>query len=185
MTNADYPYTASATDLCKHDLTKIAAKASTWGQVSYSNALSQLQKGPLAIALAASSTVFRYYTSGTLTSANLCPTAVDHGVLLVGYGIETVTTTIPSTTTTSCRMATNTEKRNKRCADGSTYKSKTNQCCTTKTTASITNTVDAPFWRIQNSWGSAWGSSGFVKMAYEANLGVCGMNQYMLYVNMQ
>jgi len=40
MTNADYPYTASATDLCKHDLTKIAAKASTWGQVSYSNALS-------------------------------------------------------------------------------------------------------------------------------------------------
>jgi len=38
MTNADYPYTASGIDLCKHDSTKIAARASTWGTVTYNNA---------------------------------------------------------------------------------------------------------------------------------------------------
>jgi hypothetical protein len=42
----------------------------------------------MTIALSAGNNQFRYYKDGILTSADLCPTAVDHAILLVGYGVE-------------------------------------------------------------------------------------------------
>ena len=71
------------------------------GRVTALGALERLQKGPMTIGVAASNDVFRYYKSGILYSSNLCPTSLDHSVLLVGYAVEPVTTV----SKTTCRAA--------------------------------------------------------------------------------
>ena len=97
MTHADYPYTG-VNGSCLYDATRIVAKVTVHGAVTSATALTRLLQGPLAIALSAGNNVWRYYRSGILTSANLCPTRLDHGVLLVGH--ETVAAT------EICRIAT-------------------------------------------------------------------------------
>ena len=43
-----------------------------------------LQNGPASIAVAAGNDCWRFYESGVLTEDNNCPTALDHGVVVVG-----------------------------------------------------------------------------------------------------
>ena len=45
--------------------------------------------GPVAVAIEADQAVFQFYHSGVLTGA--CGTHLNHGVLLVGYGIDAPT----------------------------------------------------------------------------------------------
>lgn len=45
----------------------------------------KLQDGPLSIAVSAGNHCWRWYSGGVLTSADNCPTGIDHGVALVGY----------------------------------------------------------------------------------------------------
>ena len=44
---------------------------------------------PCAVALAASSSVFQYYTSGIITSG--CGTTINHAIVAVGYGYDATT----------------------------------------------------------------------------------------------
>ena len=37
-------------------------------------------------------------------------------------------------------------------------------------------------WLIQNSWGTGWGDSGFIRLKNEGGVGVSGMNQYIKWV---
>jgi len=48
---------------------------------------SAMANGPLAVGIDAASIKFSFYTSGIYT-ADECGTAIDHAVLLVGYGSE-------------------------------------------------------------------------------------------------
>ena len=134
MTNADYAYTA-VNGTCKYDRTKALLKTGLYGTVTSATALTRLAKGPMSIAVAAGNSVWRYYRSGFLTSADLCPTALDHGVMLVGYD------TAPIGTVT-CRDATSAEKTAAKCADGTTYNSTTGRCC------KAPSTVAQPVWLI-------------------------------------
>ena len=85
MSNADYPYTGVYTS-CKHDCSKCISHADSWGQCNTpAAAVTQLQSGPLAIAVAAGNSCWRFYSSGVLTSADACPTRVDHAVVIVAY----------------------------------------------------------------------------------------------------
>ena len=43
-----------------------------------------LKAGPMSIGVAAGNSCWRYYESGVLSSANNCPTSLDHGVAVVG-----------------------------------------------------------------------------------------------------
>ena len=45
---------------------------------------SELQNGPMSIAVAAGNNCWRYYESGILSEENNCPGGLDHGVVIVG-----------------------------------------------------------------------------------------------------
>jgi hypothetical protein len=49
--------------------------------------MAALQNQPISIAIAASSSVFQFYTGGILSST-ACGTAINHAVNLVGYGTD-------------------------------------------------------------------------------------------------
>lgn len=48
---------------------------------------SAVAQQPVAIAIEADTSVFQFYSSGVITS-DKCGTSLDHGVLIVGYGVE-------------------------------------------------------------------------------------------------
>ena len=96
MTNADYPYTKTVGS-CLHDNSKIAVKAGIELNHLPADALEKLKTSPLTIAIAAGSP-FRFYKSGILTSADLCPDFyLDHAVIIVGYAVEENTIIGPPT----------------------------------------------------------------------------------------
>ncbi len=76
-------------------------------------------KQPVAAALAASSDIMATYSSGIITSIE-CGTAVDHAVVIVGYGTT--------------------------------------------------------FWIVRNEWGKGWGESGYVRIGFGKDAGICGIN---------
>ena len=91
QTNEDYEYEAED-GYCRHQKNKvIASKMKDWGWVTYSGTYSnvkriatQLQSGPLSIAVSAGNHCWRWYESGILSYKDRCPTKIDHGAALVG-----------------------------------------------------------------------------------------------------
>ena len=62
-----------------------------WGWVGYTGdddninrIATQLQSGPLSIAVSAGNHCWRWYEGGILSEKDACPTSIDHGVALVG-----------------------------------------------------------------------------------------------------
>ena len=45
---------------------------------------SEIQNGPISIAVAAGNDCWRYYQKGILSKDNNCPGGIDHGVVIVG-----------------------------------------------------------------------------------------------------
>lgn len=89
MLEADYPYTAKVAT-CKYSSTKGQFKTTGYSMITKNNPtahVAALQTGPVAIALAASSSTFQLYKSGIISST-ACGTKMDHAVTLVGYGNE-------------------------------------------------------------------------------------------------
>ena len=41
------------------------------------------------------------------------------------------------------------------------------------------------YYIVRNSWGSGWGENGFVRIQTSSGAGVCGINQYVFYPNVQ
>jgi len=86
-TEASYPY-EGIDDTCKFKSTSVGAKISNWTFVPQDEAQIAaylVEHGPLAVAVEAD--VWQFYVGGVLYVP--CGTTLDHGVLLVGYGVET------------------------------------------------------------------------------------------------
>ena len=82
-----YPYTASVgTCHTCTTVTKIVkcSDVQANNQVALKEAVT---KGPVSIAIEADTAIFQSYSKGVITSAS-CGTNLDHGVLIVGYGIQ-------------------------------------------------------------------------------------------------
>jgi C1A family cysteine protease len=43
------------------------------------------------------------------------------------------------------------------------------------------DTTGVPNWTIKNSWGTAWGNSGYIQLGLSAGVGVCGINTRPVY----
>jgi cathepsin L len=84
---ANYPYTAADGTCNAAAASKRAAQISSYVDVtpnSDADLMAALARQPVSVAIEADQSAFQFYSSGVLTAA--CGTALDHGVLAVGYG---------------------------------------------------------------------------------------------------
>lgn len=83
----DYPYTAAGGSCSKCGLVvtvKGCQDVQSKNQIDLKEAVA---KGPVSIAIEADTRIFQSYSSGVITGSS-CGTNLDHGVLIVGYGVE-------------------------------------------------------------------------------------------------
>tara|TARA_B100000524_G_C23641059_1_gene366655 strand:+ start:645 stop:1667 length:1023 start_codon:yes stop_codon:yes gene_type:complete len=82
-----YPYDAKG-HLCKNcNKTVFISSCTDVTPMNQLHLKEAVAKGPVSVAIEADKTIFQSYSSGVITSDN-CGTDLDHGVLIVGYGIE-------------------------------------------------------------------------------------------------
>jgi len=119
-----YPYTA-VTGTCKNPLPKSVATISSFTDVAKTNELAletAIVQQPISVAVEADQAAWQAYTGGVVT-AN-CGTALDHGVLAVGYG---------------------------------------------------TDATAGDYYLVKNSWGTAWGEKGYIRIGRGATYGADGL----------
>jgi cathepsin L len=91
MLTSDYKYTARD-GTCKADKTKFMVTLSGYIEVAKGNEVQMKEalynNGPLAIAIYASRTGFRYYTSGVYYDTGCPRGSLNHAVTAVGYGTD-------------------------------------------------------------------------------------------------
>ena len=90
MKNSDYRYRAIETGRCLADNEDATYRsfAENWGTVRPDSAIRMLQRGPLAIDVAAGSDFWRNYRGGVVTSSSDCPNRwwnLNHSVVIVGF----------------------------------------------------------------------------------------------------
>jgi len=72
----------------KGTVTGVKKVSSLFGAASDEDLMSAVSLQPVSIAIEADQDIFHHYTSGVITGD--CGTATDHGVLLVGYGTDSL-----------------------------------------------------------------------------------------------
>lgn len=89
-TEAAYPYTATGPNTCVASGKPVAATLSGFKDVAVGSETAletAIVQQPVSVAVEADQSVFQFYSGGVMDSA--CGTALDHGVLAVGYGTDT------------------------------------------------------------------------------------------------
>ena len=94
-TEASYPYTAKTGKVCNAAKgTMVPNLIGSYSDVTTGSAAAlkaAVAQQPVSVAIEADKTCFQHYSSGVLTAkACACGTQLDHGVLVVGYGTDTV-----------------------------------------------------------------------------------------------
>jgi len=90
-TEASYPYTATGPNACKFKPADIGSTITTYTNIasgSESDLVAKITEGPVSVAIDASHSSFQLYTSGVYYEPACSATALDHGVLAVGYGTD-------------------------------------------------------------------------------------------------
>ena len=155
MKNSDYRYRAIETGRCLADNEDATYRsfAENWGTVRPDSAIRMLQRGPLAIDVAAGSDFWRNYRGGVVTSSSDCPNRwwnLNHSVVIVGFEAGYT---------------------------GWTKKEECNWTWRGRNCNEFWERITADVWLIQNSQGDHWGDDGFMRIKKEDNgNGGCGMN---------
>lgn len=90
-TEASYPYTAMSGTTCMYSITNKGAACTNYTNIPSGNeaALQQaIVQRPVCVAIDASKRTFQLYSSGVYNEPSCSTTALDHGVLAVGYGTQ-------------------------------------------------------------------------------------------------
>uniref|UniRef100_T1J3P5 DNA replication licensing factor MCM2 n=1 Tax=Strigamia maritima TaxID=126957 RepID=T1J3P5_STRMM len=91
-TEDSYPYTAESSDTCKYDVANRGATISSYKDVESMNEAAlqsaSAKIGPISVAIDASHESFQLYESGVYEEPECSQTALDHGVLVVGYDTD-------------------------------------------------------------------------------------------------
>jgi len=134
-TEASYPYLSGVAEIgfpCSFNKSTIGATDT--GFVSIASGDEEALKkavatiGPISVAIDANHNAFINYQSGVYSNPKCSSTSLDHGVTVVGYGVD----------------------------NGKDY------------------------WLVKNSWSTAWGEQGYVKMSRN-NGNNCGIATHALY----
>ena len=90
-TESDYPYLADQS-ACRYEATESGANLRDWVDIGSENEtqllLAVASVGPISVAIDASESSFQLYSSGVYSQPECSTTKLDHGVLVVGYGVE-------------------------------------------------------------------------------------------------
>jgi len=89
-TEKSYPYTAED-GTCNFNAANVGSTLSSYINVASGNENDLLQKasvGPTSVAIDASQSSFQFYNSGVYSDPNCSTTSLDHGVLVVGWGVD-------------------------------------------------------------------------------------------------
>eukprot|EP01114_Cavostelium_apophysatum_P004539 TRINITY_DN1482_c0_g1_i1.p1 TRINITY_DN1482_c0_g1~~TRINITY_DN1482_c0_g1_i1.p1 ORF type:complete len:331 (+),score=94.98 TRINITY_DN1482_c0_g1_i1:64-1056(+) len=95
-TEESYPYTAEAGKTCLYKLKDSASKLKTFVNVqqgSEADLQAKVYLGPTSVAIDASANSFQLYQSGVYYEPACSSTDLDHGVLAVGWGVDTSSAT--------------------------------------------------------------------------------------------
>jgi len=90
-TEASYPYTATGPNACKFKAANIGSTITGWVNVksgSEADLVTKITAGPTSVAIDASHSSFQLYTSGIYYEPACSSSALDHGVLAVGFGTQ-------------------------------------------------------------------------------------------------
>jgi len=90
-TAASYPYTATGPNPCKYNPANNAATLSSLHDIPRGDENSLFEAvymTPTSVAIDASHQSFQFYSTGVYYEAACSTTALDHGVLAVGFGVE-------------------------------------------------------------------------------------------------
>lgn len=82
-----YVYTASGGSCAKCDIASTISSCKDVFPNDQIALMSAVSIGPVSIAIEADTKIFQSYSSGVITSES-CGATLDHGVLIVGYGVE-------------------------------------------------------------------------------------------------
>lgn len=90
-TEEEYPYTSNDKNTCKSATCNSSVSVVGCSDVEKNNQLAlkaAVAHGPVSIAVEADTKIFQFYSGGVVTDIALCGQNLDHGVLIVGYGVE-------------------------------------------------------------------------------------------------
>jgi C1A family cysteine protease len=87
-TEAAYPYSATGPNDCQAAGKPVAATIHSYHDIPVSEdaLLAAIAQQPVSVAIEADQSSFQFYSGGVMSAA--CGTALDHGVLAVGYGTD-------------------------------------------------------------------------------------------------
>ena len=89
MQAKDYPYTARD-GTCHYDASKVVVKPTGFVTVQPNSAKAlktAIASAPVSVAIEADAFVFQFYSSGIINTPS-CGINLDHGVVAVGYGVD-------------------------------------------------------------------------------------------------
>ncbi|EGG17408.1 cysteine protease [Cavenderia fasciculata] len=160
-TEDSYPYSAETGKKCLFNKTNVGATISSYKNITSgdeSNLADAVKNaGPVSVAIDASHNSFQLYSHGIYYEKDCSSVNLDHGVLVVGYGSGD-----PSS------LANNVGGRS-----GPKMVVFNNRMVKTPSS-------NGDYWIVKNSWGSTWGSHGFIFMSMnrDNNCGIATSASY-------